>query len=109
MFPRMLYRTDPTGEPYFGEGIPWVYLIVASLDECEAALADDWMEADDAIASLAIAVAQESDVLDGTVAEITATLPDMTDDQLLALEAAEIAGKTRKGLMAAIKAEMATR
>lgn len=53
--------------------------------------------------------AAKKDILDSTIPEITAALPDMTDDELIALESREVAGKTRSGVMDAIASEMETR
>lgn len=49
------------------------------------------------------------DLLDGTVAEIRAKFADLSVDDLAALKAAEEAGKTRKGLIEALTAEIAAR
>lgn len=46
-----------------------------------------------------------SDELDGTVDEIAETLGGKTDDELEALRTAEVNGKSRKGVLNAIKAE----
>jgi hypothetical protein len=48
-------------------------------------------------------------ILDQAVPKIAALLPDLNDAQLTAIEAAEVAGKTRKGLIAAIEDERARR
>ena len=49
----------------------------------------------------------EPSVLDGTVAEVAATLPGLSRDALEALLAAERAGKTRKGVVEAIEGALA--
>ena len=49
------------------------------------------------------------DLLDGTVAEITQKLAALSDDELMKLRADEEAGKTRKGVIAAIDAELERR
>lgn len=46
-------------------------------------------------------------ILDGNVADVIATLPGLTRDELTALLAAEQAGKTRVTLVAAIEAALA--
>lgn len=48
-------------------------------------------------------------MLDSNAASVIAELPDVSDDLLAALRAGEIAGKTRKSLMAALDAELAKR
>lgn len=48
-------------------------------------------------------------LLDGTVAEIRVKLADLSVQELEALKAAEEAGKTRKGLIDAITAEVQSR
>ncbi len=48
-------------------------------------------------------------ILDGTVKEVAAQLPDRTDDELAMLKFAEEAGNTRKGVIEAIDAEMQKR
>lgn len=48
-------------------------------------------------------------LLDGTTAEVKAKLPELTIGDLQALRAAEDAGKTRKGLLEAIDAEIKAR
>lgn len=49
------------------------------------------------------------DLLDGTVAEIRSKFVDLSTDDLVALKAAEEAGKTRKGLVESLSAEIASR
>lgn len=49
------------------------------------------------------------DLLDGTVADIRAKFGELSTDDLTALKAAEEAGKTRKGLIEALTAEIAAR
>ena len=41
-------------------------------------------------------------LLDGTVAEVKAALPDLSEEDLAKLEAAEEGGKTRKGVLEAV-------
>ncbi len=102
-YPKMLFRIG-TEFPYEGKMLD--SLVVGSGDEEDVAR-------DAGFVGLAKAMEAEEpakvDLLDGTVAEITAALPDMDDDALLALLEAEEAGKTRKGLIAAIKAEIERR
>ena len=49
------------------------------------------------------------DLLDKTAPEIIAALPGLSDEDLLALLDKETAGKTRKGVVAAIEAEVKNR
>lgn len=51
----------------------------------------------------------QASILDGTVAEITPKLAALSDDELAKLRADEEAGKTRKGVIAAIDAELERR
>ncbi len=51
------------------------------------------------------AKSSEPTLIDGTVAQITAALPGLSDEELAELKAAEEAGNTRKGVMNAIAEE----
>jgi len=70
-------------------------------------------DADPAAAALAERQRQLSEwaakVLDAAMDKIVPDLPDFDEEQLAALKAGEQAGKTRKGLMAALDAEVARR
>lgn len=104
-YPKMLYRL---GTEMSFEGKMLDTLIVGAADEEDVAR-------DAGFGDLARALSAEpedkpaGDILDGTAPEITAALPGMDDDALLALLEAEEAGKTRKGVIAAIKAEIERR
>lgn len=54
-------------------------------------------------------MSEVTDMLDSNVEDIVSMLPDVTDDGLQELRAAEEAGKTRSSLMSAIDDEVASR
>jgi len=59
--------------------------------------------------SAAVEAAKEPDLLDKSVADILAVLPDLSTDQIASLISAETAGKTRKGLLAKMQDEIDNR
>lgn len=100
-YPKMLYRI---GTEFVHEGKTLDSLIVNAPEEEDVAR-------DEGFGDLA-AVGDEKpakDILDSTAPEISAALPSLSDEALLALLAAEEAGKTRKGVIAAINAEIERR
>lgn len=96
-YPLALYRD---GDDIMWDGRMVGLRVVHDADDHDAALADGWAEAADFLN------AEESDrsLLDCTAKEIESALPDLDLDELETLKAAEKAGKTRKGVLAAIDA-----
>lgn len=107
----MLYRKRDTinAEAF---NLPLDTIIVAD-DDIGGAMAEGWLDALSAIASLDVKVAPEpgpyDSFLDASVAEITPLLDDMTADELTQLLAAEQGGKTRAGLVTAINKAIAAK
>lgn len=102
-YPKMLFRA---GTSFMQDGKMLDSLIVGGGDE-------EGVARDEGFTDLAEALAAEETptkgVLDHTAAEIAEMLPSIADDELLALLEAEEGGKTRKGVIAAIKAEIERR
>lgn len=97
----MLYRkrAEKNAEAF---NLPLDTIIVAD-DDIGGAMAEGWLDAASAIASLTSPKPGPYDsFLDATVAEITPLLDEMTADELTQLRAAEEGGKTRAGLLTAI-------
>lgn len=98
-FPKTLYRD---GGEFVWDGRPTDRLVVASAEEQTRAVAEGWREA----AEYLQATPGRTDLLDGNAKVIEAALPDMDLDALETLKAAELAGKTRKGVLSMIEAEI---
>lgn len=100
-YPKMLFRL---GTEFEHEGKMLDSLIVGAADEEDVAREAGFGDLADAGAEK-----PATDILDGTAAQIADALPSLADEALLALLAAEEAGKTRKGVIAAINAEIERR
>lgn len=96
-FPLNLYKD---GSGFDWDGRPTDSLIVADAEEHAAATEGGWLLADDYLASSP----SEKTGLDRNAADIIDELPGMALADLEQLKADETAGKTRKGLLAAIDA-----
>lgn len=96
----MLYRpaTEPNDQVW---GLSVEHRIFED-DALDEPLSSGWFETPQEAAA-------GPDLNDKGVKEITATLPDLTDEDLLALLDKEQAGKTRKSVVAAIEAEIERR
>lgn len=99
-YPKLLYRP---GQEELCWGVMVDTLRVHDPAERDAALADGWYlePVFDAPS------APTPGLLDNNAATIIAALSDLTADELKALKADEITGKTRKGVIAAIDAALA--
>lgn len=95
-YPLMLYRA---GDQFQWDGKATDSLIVDDGEAHDAALADGWKAAADYLVD-----EPSGSLLDGTAKDIEAILPTLDIEALEALKADETAGKTRKGVMAAIDA-----
>lgn len=96
-YPLMLYRD---GSDIEWDGRKVAIHTVADAEEHESAVADGWAEAADFLS----AEANDRSLLDHTAKEIEAALPSLDLEELETLKTAEKAGKTRKGVLAAIDA-----
>lgn len=96
-FPKSLYRD---GDEFVWDGRPTDRLVVASADEQKAAFSEGWVEAVDYPQS----VKSEPGLLDKTAKDIAAAIVDLTLDQLEEYREAEVAGKSRKGVLALFEA-----
>lgn len=116
IYPLTLFRT---GDAFVWDGRPTDMLIVADAAAHDAALDDGWRESADYLAGESVASAEDVDtqnfnppadapILNKNAPEIIATLPHLTLAQLNALLRAETAGKTRKGVLAAIQDAIAS-
>lgn len=99
-FPQAMYRD---GAAFDWDGRMVDHRHVHSQDEYDQAIKDGWALPYD---FLAAPVAEKS-LLDLTAPEIAAALPSKSGEELLALYDAEKAGKTRKGVLAAIEEAIA--
>jgi hypothetical protein len=81
--------------------------------EIEGCLAGGWMHGREAYEAASRPAAREQSpfdsFLDNPVAEIAPLLADLSTEELEQLKAAEVGGKTRKGLIAKIDDELAAR
>lgn len=102
-YPRVLYRPGSQEEAH---GVSVDLLNVGSDEERDAALADGWSLTPTDAAGEPAAPAPLT-LLDSPVKDIAAVLPSLTGEELEALRADETAGKTRKGVLAAIDAAIA--
>lgn len=102
-YPKMLFRD---GAEFLWDGRGTDALAVASAGEEASALADGWKLSADYLASDPAKAVAEKDILDRTAKEIVEGLPHLTLEELEDLKAREEGGKTRKGVMAAIDAEI---
>lgn len=98
----MLYKSGPANVELGGRKL--VYRAYDDSD-IEAAEADGWHRCPDD----AEAPRVEPSLLDRTAKDIEAALPGLTDEELLATLDGETTGKTRKGVIAAIEAEVKRR
>lgn len=96
-YPIALYREGDGRAAFKWDGRMTEMLTVADSDEHEAALADGWREPADYLGA-----EQPLSLLDQNAKEIADVLPELTLDELEALKADELAGKTRKGVLASI-------
>lgn len=97
-FPKSLYRD---GGEFEWDGRPTDRLIVNSNAEQESAEGDGWQEA-----RAYLYGERKRDILDGTAKEIEAALPSLDLEALEAIKVAEQGGKTRKGVLSMIEAEI---
>lgn len=95
-YPLALYREGDGRDAFKWDGRMTEMLTVADSEEHEAALADGWSESADYLANGALSL------LDQNAKEIAGVLPELTLEELEALKADELAGKTRKGVLASI-------
>ncbi|KKC25828.1 hypothetical protein [Sphingomonas sp. SRS2] len=95
-FPKAVYR-DGTDFDWDGRMVD--HRRIGGEDELTAALADGWLLPRDFLT----APKAEKTLLDKTAAEIIAEIPSLSGEALLELLEAEEKGKTRKGVLAAIK------
>jgi len=108
--PTMLYRPREAINPE-AWNLP-LDTIIVDATEVEDAKAEGWLEAADAVEAANVPKAAEPHVpaepgpydslLDAPVADIVPLLIEMSADELVSLRAAEVTGKTRKGLLAEI-------
>lgn len=103
----MLYKVSEKPNAELG-GRKLVYRATAA-DAVEEALAAGWSTSPDEAEFGEAAPVAEASLLDGSIEEIKSALPALTDEDLLATLDAETAGKTRKGVISAIEAEVAHR
>lgn len=105
----MLYRKreEKNTEAF---NLPLDTIIVAD-SELEDAMAEGWLHAADAIASLDAVknTGPFAEILDQKVSDIIALFDAMTADELSQMRAAEQNGKTRAGLIAAIDKAIAAK
>lgn len=97
-FPKALYRT---GSEFEWDGRGTDSLTVADAAEQEQAEADGWAEAADYLAS-----ESGKTLLDKPAKDIEPALADLSLDELERLKADETAGKSRKGVLGLIDAEI---
>lgn len=99
-YPKALYRA---GSEFEWEGKSFDRIQVEDEESHEAALADGWLHPRDALD------ATDATLLDQSAAKITEALPSQSDEQLIEFLDAERAGKSRKGVLAAIEDEIGKR
>lgn len=97
-YPLALYREGDGRDAFKWDGRMTEMVSVADSEEHEAALADGWSDGADYLAS----EQQSLSLLDQNAKAIAQVLPELTLDELEALKADELAGKTRKGVLADI-------
>lgn len=93
-YPRILYKPGAAEDAW---GVKVDTLTVNDDDELAAAMAEGWARTPNGNADV-----KPYSLLDQPVAEIIEVLPALTKDELVKLLADEQAGKTRKGLVAAL-------
>jgi len=102
----MLYRKRD-GKNAEAFNLPLDTIIVAD-SEIDDAMAEGWLHAAEAVASLD-GPGPFASILDGSVAEIVTLFDQMTADELSQMRAAETNGKTRAGLITAIDKAIAAK
>lgn len=95
-FPKAVYRE---GDDLNWDGRMVGHKHVQDEGNLKQALADGWLLPRDFLAAPRV----EKTLLDKTAAEIIAEIPSLSGEALLELLEAEEKGKTRKGVLAAIK------
>lgn len=97
-YPLALYREGDSRAAFKWDGRMTEMVAVDSAEEHELALSEGWADAETYLAATNAPLS----LLDSTAKEIAEVLPELTLDELEALKADEIAGKTRKGVLASI-------
>lgn len=106
-YPKLLYRLGTEEEVW---GVPVDTLRVADEVAEASAHEEGWSAVEelfDEDGKLREVEAAALSLLDGKVADIVAVLPQLTAEELEALKADELAGKTRKGVLEGIEAALA--